>query len=85
MTTEEIIETINSSLADEFELTKEALKPEATLFEDLELDSLDIVDLVILLENSFKFRIREDPALREIRTLSDIHNYVINKKKELAK
>jgi acyl carrier protein len=85
MTNEEIITAINTALAEEFELEEEALKREATLFDDLELDSLDIVDLVILLENSFTFRIREDPALREIRTLGDIHDYVINKKKELAK
>jgi acyl carrier protein len=85
MTNEEIVAAINSALAEEFELEEEALNREATLFDVLELDSLDIVDLVILLENSFTFRIREDPALREIRTLGDIHDYVINKKKELAK
>ena len=54
--------------------------PEATLFDDLELDSLDMVDMVIVLENAFSFKIREEEAIREIRTLGDIHDFVINKK-----
>jgi acyl carrier protein len=83
MTDMEIIEQINTSLAEEFELNKEVLKPEALIFDDLELDSLDIVDMVVVLENEFKFKIREEEALREIRTLGDIHNFVLNKSIEI--
>jgi acyl carrier protein len=79
----EIIEQINTSLAEEFELNKEVLKPEALIFDDLELDSLDIVDMVVVLENEFKFKIREEEALREIRTLGDIHNFVLTKSIEI--
>jgi acyl carrier protein len=83
MTDMEIIEQINTSLAEEFELNREVLKPEALIFDDLELDSLDIVDMVVVLENEFKFKIREEEALREIRTLGDIHNFVLNKSIEI--
>ena len=83
MTDMEIIEQINTSLAEEFELNKEVLKPEALIFDDLELDSLDIVDMVVVLENEFKFKIREEEALREIRTLGDIHNFVPTKSIEI--
>jgi len=83
MTDMEIIEQINTSLAEEFELNKEVLKPEALIFDDLELDSLDIVDMVVVLENAFKFKIREEEALRKIRTLGDIHNFVLNKSIEI--
>ena len=83
MTDMETIELINTSLAEEFELNKEVLKPEALIFDDLELDSLDIVDMVVVLENAFKFKIREEEALREIRTLGDIHNFVLNKSIEI--
>ena len=83
MTESEIIELIDASIAEEFELGREDMVPDATLFDDLGLDSLDIVDLVIVLENNFHFKIREDKALREIRTLGDIHSYVIRKKREL--
>ena len=85
MTDREIVELIDSSVAKEFELKKEDMKPEASLFDDLELDSLDIVDLVVVLEKAFKFKIREEDSIKDIRTLGDIHRFVINKKKELNK
>ena len=83
MTDQEIIGLINTSLAEEFELNSDKMKPEALIFDDLELDSLDIVDMVVVLENAFQFKIREDDSIRQIRALGDIHAFVINKKKEL--
>jgi len=83
MTEQEIIELINSSLAEEFELDPAAMTPEASLYEELELDSLDTVDMVIVLEGAFGFKIREEEAIREIRTLGDIHRFVIDKKRSL--
>lgn len=85
MTDQEIIDLINISLAEEFELDLEDMNPEAHLFDDLELDSLDIVDMVVVLESAFQFKIREEESIREIRTLGDIHRFVINKKNELEK
>jgi acyl carrier protein len=82
MTDEEIIALINTSLAEEFELDTEKMVPEALLREDLDLDSLDRVDIVILLERAFSFKIREEEAIRDIRTLGDIHRFVIQKKRE---
>ena len=82
MTDQEIIELIDHSIAEEFELDREAMRPEATLFEELGLDSLDIVDLVIVLESAFQFKIREEEAIRNIRTLGDIHAFVLRKKRE---
>ncbi len=83
MTDQEIIGLINTSLAEEFELSSDSMKPEALIFDDLELDSLDIVDMVVVLENAFQFKIREDDSIQKIRALGDIHDFVINKKKEL--
>jgi len=83
MTDQEIIERINSSLAEEFELNLGDLTPETTIFEDMGLDSLDVVDLVIVLETAFSIKIREEEAIRKIRTLGDIHSFVINKKRQL--
>lgn len=80
MTEQEVIELIDSSLAEEFELDREAMTPEANIYEDLGLDSLDTVDMVIVLEGAFKFKIREEEAVRGIRTLGDIHRFVLSKK-----
>ncbi|ALC15999.1 acyl carrier protein [Desulfuromonas soudanensis] len=83
MTDQEIIERINSSLAEEFELDLGEMTPETTLYGDLGLDSLDTVDMVIVLEGAFGFKIREEETIREIRTLDDIHRFVINKKRQM--
>lgn len=82
MTKEEVIELIDSSLAEEFELERADMVPEANLYEDLGLDSLDTVDMVIVLEGAFDFKIREEEAIRAIRTLDDIHNFVLSKIKQ---
>lgn len=83
MTEQEIIELVNTTMAEEFELDLTGMFPEKTLFGDLGLDSLDIVDLVIALETAFKFRIRDEEAIKGIRTLGDIHTFIINKKNAL--
>ena len=82
MTEQEIVELINTSLAEEFELDLQDMSPEATLYDELGLDSLDTVDMVVVLEGAFKFKIREEDAIREIRTLGDIHRFVIGKKRQ---
>ena len=79
MTKEEAKELIDSSLAEEFELDRSDMTPEANLYEDLGLDSLDMVDMVIVLEEAFDFKIREEEAIRGIRTLDDIHCFVWSK------
>lgn len=79
MTEQEVIELIDSSLAEEFELDRDDMVPDANIYEDLGLDSLDTVDMVIVLEGAFKFKIREEEGIRAIRTLRDIHDYVLQK------
>jgi acyl carrier protein len=84
MTDQKIMDLINTTLAEEFELNSEDMQPEALIFDDLELDSLDIVDMVVVLESAFQFKIREEESIREIRSLGDIHEFVINKNNQLA-
>lgn len=82
MTDQQIVEQINRSLAEEFEFDLAEMTPETTLFQDMGLDSLDVVDLVIVLESAFGMKIREEEAIRKIRTLGDIHAFVIAKKRQ---
>ena len=69
---------INGVLENDFEIEPERLKPDAALFTELELDSLDIVDLIVALEQAFKIKIRTDDAqsFRDVRTLNDLYNTV---------
>ncbi len=83
MTDEKVIEVVNQSLAEEFEVDPETLKPEAHLIEDLGFDSLDFVDMVVVLQEAFGVTLREEPRVREVRTLGDLHRLVIDKKREL--
>ena len=83
MTESEVIKIINESMVEEFELDSEGMVPDARLIEDLEMDSLDFVDLVIVLQNAFGVKLRDDPNVREIRTLGDLHALILNKKKQL--
>jgi acyl carrier protein len=83
MTDQDIIEKINSSLAEEFEFPLADMTPDTSLFEEMGLDSLDVVDLVIVLETAFGMKIREEESIRKIRTLGDIHTFVIEKKRQM--
>jgi len=83
MTDQDIIEKINSSLAEEFEFDLAKMTPDTSLFEEMGLDSLDVVDLVIVLESAFGMKIRDEEAIRKIRTLGDIHTFVIDKKRQM--
>lgn len=82
MTDEQIIAAADNALAEEFELDAEQMRPEARFKEDLDLDSLDAVDMVIVLEKTFSIKIGRDPAVMQIRTVGDMHEYIIRKKRE---
>ena len=69
---EEIRNAVAKIMVDEFECEPDALVPEALLGKDLDLDSLDGVDLVVALEKEFSCRIPEAEA-RGIKTLGDIY------------
>jgi acyl carrier protein len=78
METTTIIEKINDFLIDEFEVAPEKITSEANLRETLELDSLDYIDLVVVIESQFGFKVRpEDFA--NISTFQTFYDYVINR------
>ena len=81
---EEIITLTNEVFAQEFEHEKEKLVPEAQLFDDLGLDSLDVVDLIVGLQQKFDVSIRDDERIRSIRTLQDVHEFVYTIQEEMA-
>jgi acyl carrier protein len=83
MTNAEAIGIINDSMVKEFELDPELMTPEAHLVKDLEMDSLDFVDLVVVLQEAFGIKLRNDSSVREINTLGDLHDLVLQKKRQL--
>ena len=71
MTEEEIQATVIDILVAEFECEREKLTPEVNLFTDLDLDSIDAVDLVVRLQQVTKKKVNPD-SFRQIRTLHDV-------------
>ncbi|MBM4243720.1 MAG: acyl carrier protein [Deltaproteobacteria bacterium] len=81
-TDERIAEMVVEVLEDDFELERERIVPEAHLFDDLELDSLDIVDLVVAMQVKFGVQIREDERIVEVRTVADLQRFILLLKRE---
>ena len=76
MNRDKIIQLINKIFVDKFELDSHDLTPEKKIFEDLELDSLDIVDLITGLQHTFQIPLRDNKDLLQIRTLQDVYDLV---------
>jgi acyl carrier protein len=62
-------------LQEDFECDPEMLKPEANLFEELDLDSIDAVDLVVTLQKTTGIKVKPED-FKQIRTLQDITDVV---------
>ena len=75
MKKEEIIEKVNNLLVEEFEIEADMLTPEASLKKDLEIDSLDFVDIVVLVEREFGFKPKAE-ELKNVKTLQDFYDYI---------
>ena len=82
MTREEIVSITNEVFTESFEIEPERLVPEANIFLELGLDSLDTVDLVVAIQKRFAVQIRDDERVRAIRTLADVYSFIETIQKE---
>ena len=71
MTKAEIEQKIKDILVSDFEVDVAKLTPDVNLFTDLDLDSIDAVDLVVRLQQEVKKKVNPED-FRKIRTLSDV-------------
>jgi acyl carrier protein len=78
MQNEEIIKKINQLLVEEIEIDEGQISPAADLKKDLGIDSLDFVDLFVIIENNFGFKMKAE-EMTEIKKLDDFYNYVIRR------
>jgi acyl carrier protein len=75
MTTEEIFAQVKSILVDTLSVDEDKVTMDARFQEDLETDSLDLVELVMTLEEQFSIKISDDEAAA-IKTVGDAVNFV---------
>jgi acyl carrier protein len=78
MKKEKVVGIIEKILIDEFELDKDQVKPEALLKEDLEIESLDFVDIAVIIEKEFGVKIKGE-QLVNVLTLKDFYEFVYDK------
>jgi len=78
MERQEIIETTNRILADEFEKEIEELTPDADIKTTLELDSLALVDMVALLEGEYGVKI-SGKEIVEVKTFDNLYDFLAQK------
>ncbi len=75
MNREELIEKVNTVLADEFEVEANEIAADKSIKDTLNLDSLSLVDLVALIEEEFSVKIKGD-EMKKIQTFADLYDYL---------
>ncbi|WP_408672906.1 acyl carrier protein [Xenorhabdus koppenhoeferi] len=70
-----IFQEVSQLLVQLFELSPEDITPESRLYEDLELDSIDAVDMVVHLQKKTGRKIKPE-AFKSVRTVQDVMDAV---------
>ncbi|MCM1449541.1 MAG: phosphopantetheine-binding protein [Clostridiales bacterium] len=75
MKREDIEEKVKAFLIDDLEVDEEVIAPDARLKDDLGIDSLDFVDIVVIVERNFGFKIKPE-EMAGVETLKDFCDYI---------
>jgi len=71
MTKEEIFDKLKAVLSKEFEIEEDKITPTAKLGDDLELDSIDSIDLIVKMKDFIPGKV--DPAIfKTVKTMQDV-------------
>jgi acyl carrier protein len=77
MDRESIVKTINNLLVEEFELEESAITPNAHLKDDLGLESLDFVDIAVIVKKEYGITLK-GTEVSSIRTMENLYDYIYN-------
>ena len=75
MKEQEIIKIVNDFLINEFELEPEQIKTDTLLRDELELESLDLVDIIVLIEREFGFKV-EPTEIVKVNTVGELYTFI---------
>jgi len=73
-----LVDKINGILSEEFEVEPVRMQPGANIRQVLELDSLDYIDLVVVVENNFSFKVKPEDFIHII-SFQDFYSYIISR------
>lgn len=80
MKKEDIVEKVNSFLVEEFELESDQLRNNALLKEDLDIESLDFVDIAVIIEKEFGLKVTSEQMIKIVK-LEDLYNFILEQSK----
>ena len=72
-----IADKINRILSEEYEVDIDRITPSGNLRQVIDLDSLDYVDLVVIIENNFSIKVKPED-LAGVITFKDFYGYVVS-------
>lgn len=75
ITQDDIYNKIKEVLVEEFEVNEDDISLESNLFTDLELDSLDAIDLMVTLDKELEIEIKTE-TMQDMRTIKDVCEFV---------
>ena len=75
-----VVETVNGFLIEEFELEPKQLVPEAVMKDDLDIESLDFVDIAVVIEKEFGLKVTSEQMIKII-VLDDLYNFILEEQK----
>ncbi|MDE6134868.1 MAG: acyl carrier protein [Muribaculaceae bacterium] len=78
MERKEIESKVRDFLIEDLEVDEEKIYPKARLKDDVGIDSLDFVDIVVIVEKNFGFKIKPE-EMAGVTTLNDFYNYIESK------
>lgn len=78
MSREEVMKKVNKFLIEEFEIEEELVVPKANLRDDLDIESLDFVDIAVEIEKEFHFKLKGEEMIN-VKTLGDLYDYILSK------
>jgi acyl carrier protein len=76
-------ENVIKLISEATKINIEDIKPETNFFDDLNLDSLDIVELMMKMEDDFNIEIPEEDA-ESLKTVQDVVKYLESKQTPLS-
>ena len=74
---EEVKEIVNTFLIEEFELEEDQLVESALMKDDLDIESLDFVDIAVIIEKEFKVKVTSE-HIEKIIKLDDLYNFILD-------
>lgn len=78
MEKEEIVRAVNGLLIQEFEIDEKEIHPGAHLKDDLGLESLDFVDIAVMVKKRFGIKVRGKDML-SVKTLGDVYDFLYSR------